>query len=158
MVKENMTETVQFELFADKNGMIWDLLLYVPTVVALASISASLWYGGDHNTSYLLFFLACFFFIVGFNRIFDTRLMMLPKSPLRLVVGDQSVILVQKDGNQVSLVKNLKYFHDYAGKSFGISGLDGSGKQLQYVFHKGQFGGVEKFEFAQATFKNRIRQ
>lgn len=148
---------VQFDLVPDKNGMIWDLLLYVPTVAALASISASLWYGNDHNTSYLLFFLACFFFIVGFNRVFDTRLMMLPKSPQQLILEGQTLILVQKDGNRVSLIKNLKYFHDYAGKSFGISGLDGTGKQLQYVFHKGQFGSVEKFELAQAAFKNSIK-
>jgi len=34
-----MTAAVQFDLVADKNGMLWDFLLYVPTVIALASIS-----------------------------------------------------------------------------------------------------------------------
>src|SRR5487761_2439357 len=96
----NMTEMQQFDLVPDKNGMAWDLLLYIPTVVALASISASLWYGGEHNTSYLLFFLACFFFIVGYNRIFDTRLMYFSTSPVQLRVGQDSLILVQKNGIQ----------------------------------------------------------
>lgn len=153
-----MAETMQFDLVADRKGMVWDLLLYVPTVIALASLAASFWYDNDHTMGYLFFFLTCFFFIVGFNRIFKTRLMLLPSAPVSLKVGEQSLGLVQKNGMQVNLVKNLRYYADYAGKSFGISGLDGSGKQLQFVFHKGQFPTAEKFDSVQAIFKTQLNK
>ena len=81
MAEKNNAETMQFELVQDRKGMVWDLLLYIPTVIALASISASFWYGDDHNMGYLFFFLTCFFFIAGFNRVFKTRLMLLPSAP-----------------------------------------------------------------------------
>jgi hypothetical protein len=153
-----MTAAVQFDLVADKNGMLWDFLLYVPTVIALAFISLSLWYDDDHNTSYLFLFLTCFFSIAGFNRIFNTRLMLFSTSPVSLVVEGQSLVLFQKNGTPVSLVKNLKYFPDYAGKSFGVSGIDGEGRRLQFVFHKGQFASVEKFISAQNAFKHLVSQ
>lgn len=143
----------RFDLVADRKGMVWDLLLYVPTVVALASIAASFWYGDDHNMGYLFFFLTCFFFIAGFNRVFKTRLMLLPTAPVSLSLGEQSMALVQKNGVQLSLVKNLRYYPDYSGKTFGISGMDGAGKQLQFVFHKGQFATVGEYESAQALLK-----
>ena len=148
-----MKEALKFDLVADRKGMLWDLLLYVPTVVALASISASLWYDNEHNASYLFFFLTCFFFIAGFNRVFKTRLMLLPTSPVALMVGKTGLGLVQKNGTQLDLVKNLKYFPDYADKSFGMSGQDVTGKQWQFVFHKGQFESEEKFAAAQDAFK-----
>ena len=87
MADKNIAETMQFELVQDRKGMVWDLLLYIPTVIALASISASFWYGDDHNMGYLFFFLTCFFFIAGFNRVFKTRLMLLPSAPICLKVG-----------------------------------------------------------------------
>ena len=149
-----MKDALKFDLVADRQGMIWDLLLYVPTVIALASISASLWYGNEHNASYLFFFLTCFFFIAGFNRVFKTRLMLLPASPVALMVGQQGLGLVQKNGAQLNLINNLKYFPDYAGKSFGISGQDGAGKQWQFVFHKGQFVSTDNFVSAQDAFKS----
>ncbi len=152
-----MKEALRFDLVADRKGMMWDLLLYVPTVVALASISASLWYGNEHNLSYLLFFLTCFFFIAGFNRVFKTRLMLLPSAPVALLIGNQSVGLVQKNGAQLDLVKNLRYFPDYAGKSFGLSGQNGNGKLLQFVFHKGQFPSEDKFVSARDTLKNQCQ-
>ena len=152
-----MKEALKFDLVADRKGMLWDLLLYIPTVVALASISASLWYGNEHNASYLFFFLTCFFFIAGFNRVFKTRLMLLPTSPVALTVGKAGLGLVQKNGIQLDLVKNLKYFPDYAGKSFGMSGQDGAGKQWQFVFHKGQFVSEEKFSAAQDAFKGQCQ-
>ena len=152
-----MADVLKFDLVQDRKGMWWDLLLYIPTVIALGSISISLWYDDDHNTSYLFFFLTCFFFIAGFNRVLKTRLMLLPASPVSLMVGQQSLNLMQKNGTQVDLVKNIKYFSDYAGKSFGISGLDGAGKQLQFVFHKGQFASVEKFAAAQEALKRQCR-
>lgn len=151
-----MTEALQFDLLPDKKGMWWDLLLYIPTVVALASISVSLWYNGDHNASYLFFFLTCFFSIAGFNRVFNTRLMLLPSSPVRFAVGQKSLVLVRKSGNPVSLIKNLKYFPDYAGKSFGVSGMDGAGKQQQFVFHKGQFATAASFDSAREALKRNL--
>ncbi len=148
-----MAEGTQFDLVQDRKGVVWDLLLYVPTVVALASIAASLWYGDDHNMGYLLFFLACFFFIVGFNRIFKTRLMLLPSAPTRLNLGEQSIGVQQRNGAQIDLVKDLRYYSDYTGKSFGISGLDGTGRQLQFVFHKGQFSTTDQYSSAQSILK-----
>ena len=157
MAEVNSAEAQRFDLVSDRKGVIWDLLLYVPTVVALASIAASFWYGDDHNMGYLFFFLTCFFFIVGFNRIFKTRLMLLPSAPVCITVSEQSLGLVQKNGTQVNLVKNLRYYSDYAGKTFGISGLDGAGKQLQFVFHKGQFVTGAEYDSAQVILKNRLK-
>lgn len=153
-----MAETTQYDLVPDHKGMVWDLLLYIPTVAALASLSASFWYGDDHNMGYLFFFLTCFFFIAGFNRVFKTRLMLLPSAPVSIKVGDGTLGLVQRNGIQVNLVKNLRYYADYAGKSFGITGLDGAGKQLQFVFHKGQFPSAEKYDALQSLFKNKFNQ
>jgi hypothetical protein len=144
---------IQIELVRDRKGMIWDLLLYIPTVVALASISASFWYGNNHNMGYLFSFLTCFFFIAGFNRIFKTRLMLLPSAPISISVDEQSLGLQQKNGGRIDLIKNLRYYPDYAGKSFGISGLDGLGKQLQFVFHRGQFATTEQFATVQDKLK-----
>ncbi len=151
-----MTDSVQYDLIADRKGMWWDLLLYVPTVIALASIAASLWYSDEHNASYLFFFMTCFFSIAGFNRIFNTRLMLLPSSPVGFSVGEKSLVILQKNGNKVNLARNLKYFPDYAGKSFGVSGQDGVGKQLQYVFHKGQFATPEQFNSATESLKRSL--
>jgi len=153
-----MAETMQFDLVADRKGMVWDLLLYIPTVVALASLAANFWYGNDHNMGYLFFFLTCFFFIAGFNRVFKTRLMLLPSAPVSLKVSKENIGLVQKNGIQVNLVKNLRYYPDYSGKTFGISGLDGGGKQQQFVFHKGQFPTPEKFDSLQAFLKTNLNK
>lgn len=152
-----MAEAMRFDLVQDRKGMVWDLLLYIPTVVALASIAAGFWYGDDHNMGYLFFFLTCFFFIAGFNRVFKTRLMLLPSAPVCLRVGEQSLGLVQRNGAQVDLVKNLRYYPDYAGKSFGISGMDGAGKNLQFVFHRGQFATVGQYDSAQAILKRHLK-
>ena len=153
MAGKHMAEAMQFELVQDRKGMVWDLLLYIPTVVALASIATSFWYSDDHNLGYLFFFLTCFFFIAGFNRVFKTRLMLLPSAPICLKVGEQSLGLVQRNGVQIDLVQNLRYYSDYAGKSFGISGLDGVGKQLQFVFHSGQFSTTDQYKSAQEILK-----
>ena len=153
MADRDEAGTMQIELVQDRKGMIWDLLLYIPTVIALASISASFWYRDNHNMGYLFFFLTCFFFIAGFNRVFKTRLMILPSAPVSLKLGEQYLGLVQRNGVRVDLVKNLRYYSDYAGKSFGISGLDGSGKQLQFVFHRGQFATMDQYNGAQDILK-----
>lgn len=146
----------RFDLVADRNGMWWDLLLYIPTVIALATIAISFWSSNDQSMGYLFFFLASFFFIAGFNRVFKTRLMLLPSAPVSLLVGDQDLVIVQKDGAQIDLVKNLKLYSDFAGKSFGVSGLNGSGKQMQFVFHKGQFASAEKFDSVKELIKRGI--
>ncbi len=57
MAEVNSAAAQRFDLVSDRKGVVWDLLLYVPTVVALASIAASFWYGDDHNMGYLFFFL-----------------------------------------------------------------------------------------------------
>ena len=157
MTDKHVTESTQFRFVKDRNGMVWDLMLYIPTVFALGSIAGSFWYGDDHSMGYLFFFLACFFFIAGFNRVMKTRLMLLPSAPVSLEIGEQNLGLVQKNGIQVNLVKNLRYYPDYSGKSFGISGLDGTGKQLQFVIHKGQFANFAQFESAQALLKRYIK-
>jgi hypothetical protein len=147
----------QYNLVADRKGVVWDLLLYVPTVVALGSIGASFWFGDDQTTGYLFYFLTCFFFIAGVNRIFKTRLMLFPSAPISFGVGDQSILLMLKSGVQVNLIKSIKYYSDYSGKTFGLSGLDGAGKQMQFVFHKGQFATIEEFDSAQQTLKNQFK-
>lgn len=149
-----MVETVRIDLVADRKGVVWDLLLYVPTVVVLALMAAKRWYADDHELAYLLYFLSCLFLIIGFNRIFKTRLMLLPSAPISVEVSGQNVSLLQRNGVRLDLVKKIKYYADYAGRSFGISGLDGVGKQLQFVFHKGQFATVDQYKSFQDALKN----
>ncbi len=143
----------QFALLADRRGALWDLLLYVPTVVALASIAAKLWYGGEQVSAYGLAFLASFFFLVGANRILKTRLMLLPSAPVRLAIGPGAVTVVARDGNAVDLVKNQKVYADLAGRSFGISGLDGRGQRLLFVFHRAQFADDASYAAAQDAIR-----
>ena len=125
--------------------MTWDLLLYVPTVIALLSIGAKLWYGPDQTWAYLLFFMASFFFFTGANRILGGRMMLLPGAPTAIEVGKQQVSLMLKSGQQVDLVKNVRYFADYAGKSFGLAGMDVNGRKRQFVLHRGQFASVSTY-------------
>ena len=126
--------------------MIWDLLLYVPTVAALALISFKLWFSGNKGFAYLLCFMASFFFIVGLNRILTTRLMLLPSSPVALESAKQQLTVMLRNGGRVDLAKEVRFYPDYAGKSFGLSGMDLSGKRRQFVFHRGQFADVEVFK------------
>lgn len=149
-----MGEThLSFHLVQDRRGMIWDLLLYIPTVAALASIGAKLWYGGDQNLAYLLCFLASFFLMVGSNRIFKTRLMLLPSAPVSLELDRQYIRLKRRDGRIIDLVKEQRFYSDYSGRSFGISGLDGNGKRLQFVFHRGQFPDIPQYDRAIETLR-----
>lgn len=146
-------QTIRCDLMQDRKGMMWDTLLYIPTVVALASIAASFWYGDDHNMAYLFFFLACFFSFAGFNRVFKTRLMLLPSAPVSLEFADSALHIVQKNGVSVHLAKTLRYYPDYSGKTFGVSGLNGSGQQMQFVFHKGQFKSVDEYDTLRELLK-----
>lgn len=136
-----------FALAQDRKGMLWDLLLYVPTVTALLSIAAKFWFGGDLNLAYLLLFLGSFFFIAGANRILKTRLMIMPSAPVALELhGKDSASLTLRSGEKLDLVKDLRFYPDYSGRSFGLAGMDGAGRRLQFVFHKGQFPGAEDFQ------------
>ena len=133
-VKEKRCDLIQ-----DKKGMWWDVALYVPTVVFLFSIAAKMWYSADKNWAYLLVFLGTFFLLVGVKRIFDTRLMMYPSSPLAIDANKTKVSFRLRNGEAVDLVKSVRYYPDFAGKSFAITGMDLNGKKRQHVFHKGQF-------------------
>jgi len=127
-----------FELTQDRKGVTWDALMYVPTVLGLGVGASVFWYGENQNLSYLLFFLSCFFFYQGVHRILG-RLMLLPKSPVVLDVSKQRVLMKLRNGETIELIKNLRYFSDHAGKSFGLTGMDMMGAKRQYVFHRGQF-------------------
>lgn len=136
----------RFILVQDRRGMIWDLLLYVPTVLALFAIGFKLWYSPNQTWAYVLFFMSSFFLFAGANRILSGRLMLLPKSPCALSFSRDQLTLELKNGERVDLVKNLRFFPDYAGKSFGLSGMDLAGKQRQFVMHRGQFADAAAYQ------------
>lgn len=144
----------KYELIQDRKGMVWDLMLYVPTVSALLGLSARFWFGKDPNLAYLLLFLGCFFLIAGANRILKTRLMILPTAPIAIEVDGDQVGFTLRNGKRVEIVKNLRFYPDYSGRTFGLSGMDGSGKQMQFVFHRGQFGDEAAFKAAQTAFRD----
>ena len=133
-----MAKFERYELIPDKKGMIWDLLMYVPTVGGLAIGAAIMWFKANQNLTYLLLFLACFFLFQAVNRIMG-RLLLMPSNPKALEISKQRVVLELRNHDRIELVKNVRYFSDYAGKSFGLTGLDLSGSKKQFVFHKGQF-------------------
>ncbi|MCC6303448.1 MAG: hypothetical protein IT489_11700 [Gammaproteobacteria bacterium] len=141
-----MKDGERFILVQDRRGMMWDLMLYVPTVLALFAIGFKLWYGPNQSWAYVLFFMSSFFLFAGANRILSGRLMLLPGSPCALNFSREQLTLELKNGEQVDLVKNLRFFPDYAGKSFGLSGMDLAGKQRQFVLHRGQFADVAAYQ------------
>jgi hypothetical protein len=154
--KRATTNTAQFLLTEDRRGMLWDLLLYVPTVVALLSMAAKFWYGEDTNYAYLFAFLASFFAIAGVNRILKTRLMLLPTSPVAIEVGKNAATLTLRRGDRIELVGELRFYTDYAGKSFGLAGLNKSGQRLQYVFHRGQFADPRDYDAIKDALRRTI--
>jgi hypothetical protein len=138
-------KTRQFHLIQDRRGVIWDVLLYVPTAAALLLIALKLWYGSNSVWAYGLVFLASYFFIVGVNRVLR-RLILLPTSPVSMDIDKQAVFLNLKNAQRIALVKDVRFFPDYSGKSFGLSGIDMSGKSHQYVFHMGQYSSPADFQ------------
>ena len=140
-----MSDT-RFNLVQDRKGMMWDLLLYVPTVVALLSMVLKFWYGGDVSLAYLFSFLASFFFIAGANRILKTRLMLLPTAPIAIEIGKPVTRIIMRNGEKVELVKDLRIYADYSGRSFGLAGLNKLDERLQFVFHKGQFSSLKDYQ------------
>lgn len=147
-----MSDT-RFSLVQDRKGMMWDLLLYVPTVIALLSMVAKFWYGGDVSLAYLFSFLASFFFIAGANRILKTRLMLLPTAPIAIEIGEQVTRITMRNGENVELVKDIRLYADYSGRSFGLAGLDKLDQRLQFVFHKGQFSSIKDYQAVQEMYK-----
>lgn len=147
-----MAKSERFVLMQDRKGVAWDLLMYIPTVSGLGIGAFIFWYQPNHALAYLLFFLACFFFYQGLHRVLG-RLMLLPNTPVALDVNKQRVQLELRNGKNIELVKNVRYFSDYAGKSFGLTGLDTSGVKRQYVFHKGQFNNQTEYQKLGGTLK-----
>lgn len=142
-----MAKDDSYDLLPDKRGAAWDVVMYVPVVVVLASMALQFWYGGTYkNFAYILIFAASFIFFIGANRVLVSRLIVLPGAPRSLELAKKSVAVVLKSGERVELVKELRYFPDYAVKSFGLTGVDLSGRKRQFVFHKGQFGGDAEFK------------
>ena len=140
-----MAEQARYTLSPDRKGMVWDLLLYVPTVAILAMIGLKLWYGANHELAYVLFFLASFFFIAGASRILKTRLMLVSTAPVALDIGAGRARLELRSGEHVDLIKDLRYYTDTQGKSFALTGTDVLGRRQQYIFHRGQFAGATAF-------------
>ena len=147
-----MSDT-RFVLVQDYKGMMWDLLLYVPTVIALLSMVVKFWYSGDVSLAYLFSFLASFFVIAGVNRILKTRLMLLSTAPIAIEIGKQITQIIMRNGEQVELVKDLRIYADYSGRSFGLAGLDKLGQRVQFVFHKGQFPSIKDYQAIQEMLK-----
>jgi hypothetical protein len=148
-----VSDSTHYTLVRDRQGMIWDLLLYVPTVVVLGLLGLKFWYDTRPEFAYLLFFLASFFFIAGANRILKTRLMLLPGAPVALEIGKARLRLALRNGEQVDLIKDLRYYADSQGKSFGLSGSDVLGRRLQYILHRGQFADFAAYQDATAKLK-----
>jgi len=146
---------MRFDLRQDRKGMVWDLLLYVPTVIALLSMAAKFYFGDDVNLSYLLLFLGSYFFIAGANRVLKTRLMVWPSAPVAIEVDKQKVGFALRNGKRLEILKDLRYYPDYAGRSFGLSGMDGQGRRMQFVFHKGQFADDKSYQAAQTALRDR---
>jgi hypothetical protein len=142
-----------FNLCQDKKGMYWDLALYIPTVIALISVAFQMWYAGNESFTYLLMFATTFIFLIGFNRIAKTRMMLLASAPVSFVVSKQGVTLTTKSGDEIALATNVRFFSDVAGKSIALSGLDLLGKRQQCVFHRGQFESQSVFEEAKASLR-----
>jgi vacuolar-type H+-ATPase subunit I/STV1 len=144
-----------FVLRKDNRGAIWDALLYVPTVSALLLIAFVVWYQDNSSLTYLLVFLASFFGIVGANRILKTRLMILPSAPVALDVAhsaDNAVVHL-KNGETRALLKEVKYYGDLSGKTFGLTGMDDHGRRQQFIFHRGQFALEKDYQQIKDIFK-----
>lgn len=133
--------------------MTWDLLLYVPTVVALFSIAAQLWFSPSRPWAYLLLFLGTYFLLVGANRILKTRLMLLPTAPVGLEVAKDRVRVALRAGSSVEIVKDLKFYSEIGGKTFALTGMDLTGKKQQHIFHVGQFADEGAYKDAKSLLE-----
>ncbi len=141
-----MSGVTRYVLQADRQGVLWDLLLYVPTVFVLGLLGLKLGYGENPSLTYILYFMASFFFIAGANRILKTRLMWLPSSPVAIETSPQQVRLELRNGDEIQLIKDVRYYSDTQGKSFGLTGKDVMAQTRQFVFHRGQFQDAAAFK------------
>lgn len=134
-------EDVQCTLHPDKTGIVWDLILYVPTVMFLLLWGLKLWFSGTETQGWMaygLLFLGFFFLIAGGNRI-GKRLLLLPSAPVALDITPERIKINLKGGDKVTLIKDLRFFSDMAGKSFGLTGMDNRGAKQQFVLYAKQF-------------------
>jgi hypothetical protein len=145
--------SARFELAKDTKGMVWDLLLYVPTVTVLLLMAARFWTSNDDNLAYLFLFLGSFFLIAGANRILKTRLMAIPTAPVAIEIDNMTVRIALRSGKTVEIASGLRFYSDYAGRSFGLTGNDSTGRRQQFVIHKGQF--PDPADYQKATDKLR---
>src|SRR3569832_1736143 len=95
----------RYEFSQDRKGMLWDLALYIPTVGALFSIAAKMWYGANHSWAYLLVFLGTYILLVDANRVLKTRLLILPTAPVALEIAKNQVRVQQQKNKTNDLVK-----------------------------------------------------
>jgi hypothetical protein len=152
-----MSPGKRYTLCRDTHGVLWDALLYVPTVSALGLFAISNWYDDKAAVAYLLGFLACFFLIAGANRILTTRLMLLPTAPVAIVVGPDAVDLILKNGAIVALRRELKLYREKSARTFGLTGLDEQGKRRQFIFHRGQFGSDGDFQAVMGSLDSAVK-
>jgi len=134
----------RYALRRDYHGMLWDALLYIPTVSALFIFAASTWYANNASLAYLLGFLACFFLIAGANRILTTRLMWLPSAPVAIETGPSVANLILRSGEVIKLQQELRLYRERS--SFGLTGVCAQGKRRQFIFHRGQFSSESDFQ------------
>jgi len=134
------------ELHADKRGVIWDLVLYIPTVGFLLLWGLKMYFGSEDNIiAYVLLSLGFFFLFVGFNRV-SKRMLWTPKSPVGLDVDSKRVLMQTQNGETMSLRKDVRFFRDTAGKTFAITGLDSRGEKQQLIFYRGQFPSTQAYD------------
>lgn len=72
-----MVKEASYNLVQDRKGLLWDALLYIPTVIALFSIGMKLWFSPNQTWAYVLFFMATFFFLIGANRMLSSRMILI---------------------------------------------------------------------------------
>jgi len=139
------------QLHPDSSGVIWDLVLYVPTVGFLLLWGVKMWYVGDDNmwVGYTLMFLGFLFLMNGGSRILK-RLLILPSAPVSIDVNGERIRMKLKGGDYVALLRDVRFFTDsnLAQKSFALTGLDNNGTKRQFVFHRKQF---DEQEFQQVV-------
>jgi hypothetical protein len=81
--------------------------------------------------------------------------MLLPSAPVALRVKDRhSVCLTLRNGKELELGGDLKFYPDYAGRSFGLAGQDKAGQRVQFIFHKGQFSNEQDYQSVLKIFKD----
>ena len=148
-----MAELASYRFIEDRKGAVWDAVLYIPTVAILLLIGFKLWYGNDSTWAYGLFFMASYITFLGSERIFSTRLLKFPSSPVALSIDKQQVTVELRSKGKVDLVKEVRFYSDYAGKSFGLTGTDVGGKKRKFVIHRGQFSDEQTFKDAVSYLK-----